>query len=444
MKTPICDFATEYAASNAVRAHMPGHKGKGGTIDALDLTEISGADSLYEACGIIRESEKNASALFGAHTFYSAEGSSLSIRATVFMLSLYARAKGRRPLIAAVRNVHRSFLTALALTDTDVDWLCSNESQTYISCPVSAKYISEYLESAKELPCALYLTSPDYLGSVADIEGIASACHAHGVLLCVDNAHGAYLKFLTPSLHPIDLGADICCDSAHKTLPVLTGGAYLHISQSAPDFFVNEAKNALALFGSTSPSYLIMQSLDKANAYLSEHKERLAAFIPMLEDLKNALSAHGYTLVGNEPLKITVSAKKFGYTGVELSDILSKSDIVCEFCDADFLVLMLTPENGEDDLKRIKSALLAIQSKPPIQQTQPKFSLPKRAMSVRDAMFSPRETLPLEKSIGHILAAPTISCPPAVPIIVSGERIDEDTARVMQYYGFTECVTVKE
>ena len=102
----------------------------------------------------------------------------------------------------------------------------------------------------------MYVTSPDYLGGQSDVAALAEVSHRHGVPLLADNAHGAYLRFLSPSRHPMDLGADLCCDSAHKTLPVLTGGAYLHVGRAAPEPFRENARRALALFGSTSPSYL--------------------------------------------------------------------------------------------------------------------------------------------------------------------------------------------
>ena len=113
---------------------------------------------------------------------------------------------------------------------------------------------------------AFYLTSPDYLGGMQDIAALSAVCDAHGVPLLVDNAHGAYLRFLPGgSRHPIDLGAAACCDSGHKTLPVLTGGAYLHLGPKAPVQEESTVRSALALFGSTSPSYLILQSLDACN-----------------------------------------------------------------------------------------------------------------------------------------------------------------------------------
>ena len=270
IKTPICDFVRGYADSKTVRMHMPGHKGVGTLgVESLDITEVSGADSLYEADGIIKESEDIASSLFGAHTFYSTEGSSQCIRAMLHLAKTQAWIEKKHPLVWATRNVHKTFLSAVALLDVDVEWLYGNSEESYLSCAISPRELEKLLKEAPHLPTALYLTSPDYLGNVADIASLAEVCHRYGVLLVVDCAHGAYLKFLEKSLYPTDLGADMCCSSAHKTLPVLTGGAYLHINKKADASLVDAAKDALALFGSTSPSYLILQSLDAANAYLA-------------------------------------------------------------------------------------------------------------------------------------------------------------------------------
>ena len=443
METPICDFVRKYAESDALRLHMPGHKGVGPLgAERFDITEIDGADSLYEANGIIRESEENAGGLFGCRTFYSTEGSSLCIRAMIYLIMLYARKTGRKPLIAAGRNAHKAFLSAAAMLDVDIMWLYPENSGSYLSCAPDAQRLDEILSNAPEAPAAVYITSPDYLGNTADIEAIAKVCRRRGCLLAVDNAHGAYLKFLDVPAHPMDLGADICCDSAHKTLPVLTGGAYLHISPSAPELFARQAKNALAMFGSTSPSYLILQSLDAANTYLAEYRPRLRSFSALVKNLKDELIGCGYFLYGSEPLKITVDAKKYGYHGGELARILSEKSVICEFSDPDWLVLMLTPENGENGVQRLKEVLTAIPRKAPITEQPPEFHRAQRALSVREAVMSPSETVPVEKSRGRILAAVTVGCPPAVPILVSGELIDDSAVACFEYYGIETCEVV--
>lgn len=443
MDTPICDFVRRYSQSNALRLHMPGHKGADFLgFERLDITEIDGADSLYEANGIIHKSEKNAGELFGCPTYYSTEGSSLCIRAMMYLITLYAKQNGQKPMIAAARNAHKTFLSAAAMLDFDIMWLYSKESQNYLSCVPDARELDELLSNTQQTPTAVYITSPDYLGNTTDIAAISEVCRRHGCLLAVDNAHGAYLKFLKESAHPIDLGADICCDSAHKTLPVLTGGAYLHISPSAPEMFTQQAKNALALFGSTSPSYLILQSLDAANKYLTDYAERLQSFLPSVKKLKDNLCAYGYRLLGNEPLKITVSAKEYGYSGKELARILAQKDIICEFSDPDFIVLMLTPENGTDSLQRLKDVLTKIPQKSPILDTPPIINEGEKVLSVREATLSPSETVSVDESCGRVLAAATVGCPPAVPILVSGERIDSNAIACFKYYGIDKCDVV--
>ena len=234
--TPIADFVRDYAASDTSRLHMPGHKGRGPLgCEGLDITEIAGADELYEAEGIIARSEANTARLFGsAGSWYGTEGSSQCIRAMVF-LALQAAPKGsQRPVLLAARNAHKALLYAAALLDIDVEWLWPPEGPdaSLCACPVSPAALTaalDKLEQAGRRPFGVYLTSPDYLGGVQDIAALAPVCHGRGIPLLVDNAHGAYLRFLPGgSRHPLDLGADLCCDSAHKTLPVLTGGAYLH------------------------------------------------------------------------------------------------------------------------------------------------------------------------------------------------------------------------
>ena len=447
MKTPICDFVKGYAKSKKLRLHMPGHKGKKLLgAEALDITEIDGADVLYSATGIIKQSEEWASKLFGtAKTLYSTEGSSLAIRAMLYLAMLSQDNRQGRPIIVAARNAHKVFMTASALLDFDIAWIFPENNDNIVSCPISDEQLDKFLSEMAKKPIAVYITSPDYLGNQADIASLSAVCHKHGVLLLVDNAHGAYLRFLPENSHPIALGADICCDSAHKTLPVLTGGAYLHISKNAPKLFCDMAERAMSLFASTSPSYLILQSLDAANKYLCRNYEKkLSDFILKVDCLKKHLAENGYTLIGNEPLKITISAKPYGYRGDELAQILSEENIICEFCDADYLVLMLTPELTKKDLRRIEKSLTKIKPRAEITEKMPTLNVPKKKMSPREALFSKQVTHPLEDCCGKILASANVSCPPAIPIAVCGEVIDESVISVMKYYGIRECSVIAE
>ena len=434
MNTPVADFVQRYAKAGTARLHMPGHKGRCFLgCEPWDITEIHGADALYEAEGILAESEQNAAALFGSQrTCYSTEGSSQCIRA---MLYLAVAASGSHTVVAA-RNVHRAFVSAAALLDLEIRWLWPEESRSLCGCPISPAQLEETLHSLPEPPAAVYLTSPDYLGGMAEIPALAQVCHQHGTLLLVDNAHGAYLRFLQPSLHPLDLGADLCCDSAHKTLPVLTGGAYLHLSPTAPAQLAPLAKSALGLFGSTSPSYLTLASLDLCNRYLAEgYPQRLAEAVERLAELRERLTAAGWRVEPSDPLRVTVAAPR-GVTGQELAGQLRRQGAECEYADRDFLVLMATPENTPEELAQAAAAL----GQCPGEANPPQLPLARgeRACSIRQAAFAPRETVDAAHSLVRVCGLPTVGCPPAIPIAVSGERITPEALALFAYYGIEQ------
>lgn len=442
MKTPIVSFLKSYQEKSPVRMHMPGHKGAGILgFEGMDLTEIYGADELFAAEGIIKESEQNASNLFGCPTYYSTQGSTLCIQTMCTILCQDAKSKGKKPKILAGRNAHRSFIHAAALLDFEIEWLYGNSD--YLSCKIHA----EDLEKAiiESLPTAVYLTNPDYLGNLLDIKSLASVCKKHNVLLAIDNAHGAYLRFLKDSLYPIDLDADLCCDSAHKTLPVLTGGAYLHLSDSLNQVWKNDVKHFMEYFSSTSPSYLIMASLDAANEVLdTTFKNSLFECIQRVDGLKNTLVQHGYTILSGEPMKITISTKEFGYTGNEIANLLMECDIYPEFYDSDYIVLMPSPYNTKDDLKRLETCLCGIEGKPILVNKLPKLEQSKKAMNVRQALFSSSITLDVSKSLGQVCSSVTVSCPPAILPVIPGEVISESSIEVMKYYGIETIRVVKE
>ena len=441
MTTPIIDFIKGYEEKNPLRLHVPGHKGKGFLgVESLDITEINGADSLYFANGIIKESENNASAIFESQsTFYSCEGSSLCIRAMLYM-AMKCKKESQGNYVFATRNAHSSFISSASLLGFDVYWLFGKDN--YLSVELSAEGLEKALGSVDVLPFALYVTSPDYLGNTLDIFSLARVCHKYGILLIVDNAHGAYLKFLTPSNHPLDLGADLCCDSAHKTLPTLTGCAYLHVSKGAPKELLSYGKEALRLFGSTSPSYLMLASLDNANLYLTgDYKLRLSDFCKKVDSLKTRLRDYGFDILENEPLKITIKPKSIGYTGIQLGSILESNSIIPEFYDKDYLVLMLSCET--DNLATLEETLTQIEKKEPILDTPPQILPPKKMFSMKEMLFMVGEALPLDRCLGRVLCTGAISCPPAVSLIVCGEEINESIISACRYYGIDTLNVIK-
>ena len=457
MKTPIADFCREYSQQNKSRFHMPGHKGLGMLgIEALDLTEVNGADSLYEADGIIAESEANASKLFGSRrTFYSAGGSSQSIKAMCLLACQYRSDRNEEnPLILAGRNAHKSFVQASQLIGFDVEWMVSEEDYSLCRCTISPAGLEKQLERLLRegrSAAAVFVTSPDYLGNVLDIHGLSEVAHRYGTLLLVDNAHGAYLKFLNEDMHPMTLGADACADSAHKTLPVLTGGGYLHIGAGAPEGFENSARDAMCLFGSTSPSYLILQSLDLANAWLE--KTAPAAFSKTVERvraIRTILTHEGLVLMGEEPLKLTVDcvASCVG-SGLVFADRIRDFDIECEYADRDVVVLMFSPNNPTEDFEKLSAAVHALMpaqtGMPSAGIERPPFSdrLPEKVLMPRDVLFRPTETVPVSEAEGRVAADTSMGCPPAILPVVPGEKIDRSVVEILQYYGKQEITVLK-
>lgn len=449
MKTPICDFVKQYIEKDTTRFHMPGHKGVSFLdCEKMDITEISGADELYDAEGIIAESEENASRLFGfGKTIYSTEGSSQCIRTMLFLALQESGQQEGRPVVLAARNAHKAFLYSCALLDLDVEWLMPEEGERNSLCtyPITAAQVAQKLAKMERKPFAVYITAPDYLGYRPDIKALAAVCKKADIPLLVDNAHGAYLKFLQPSLHPIDLGAAMSCDSAHKTLPVLTGGAYLQLSKEWAEKVGGQAKKAMELFGSTSPSYLILQSLDRCNQYLAEgYPERLPQTIERVKRLKDTLGKQGWKIMDGDPLKLTIFTGKMGYTGEEAAEALRKNGVECEFADLDAVVLMATPENREGDFAKVAAALgsLPLKKEKPATIQMP-LTLPKQKLSIREAIFSQWEEVDCQDAVGRICASPCVSCPPAIPIAASGEEITAEMAELFRAYGVEKIKVVR-
>lgn len=464
MNTPIADFCRDYAEKDIARLHMPGHKGTGPLgVEAMDLTEIAGADSLYEADGIIAESERNAASLFGTRgTFYSCGGSSQSVKAMCLLaLRNHAKTHFGKATILAGRNAHKSFVQAAQLLQFDVRWLSSEEDVfSLCRCAITPGGLDLKLRQLKDeaVPlAAVYVTSPDYLGNILDIRGLADVAHSYGVPLLVDNAHGAYLKFLPEDRHPITLGADVCTDSAHKTLPVLTGGGYLHIGPQAPEGFEETARDAMCLFGSTSPSYLILQSLDLCNAWLSdEAPSAFAETAGRVTALKETLLDEGLELLGNEPLKVTIDCRSsLQEPGTVFADRLRDFSIECEYADRDTVVLMFSPFSRPDDHQQVELAVHMLMQVERASQNRILSGLRSKAVSLSallptvitrpyEVLNRPTEEVPVEEALGRIAADVRVGCPPAVLPVVPGEKIDRGVVEILKYCGIGRIMVLKQ
>ena len=425
METPIYDFLEAYAKSGAARLHMPGGKG---LTSPHDITEISGADILYESSGIIRSSERNAARLFGAaDTCYSCGGATLAIQA---MTASAAEVTGKRT-IAAGRYSHRSLVDTAILLGLDINWVYPRE---FLGADISPADAAEVIDSET---AALFINSVDYLGGEPDMAALHEVCAEKGVLLLADNAHGAYKVFTGD--HPIGLGtADMTADSAHKTLPALTGAAYLHLNGKVS---AEAAKSAMALFGSSSPSYLMLESLDLCNRFIAENAERAMKTLDSVSKLKSELCSLGIVLRNSDAMRITVSANEMGYTGHELAELMRGRGIECEMSGQRYVVLLFSVVQPEEDFDRIREFFEKPEHRVPLSLPEIPVIRPEKVMTAREAYFSRRERVNVRESVGCICGGVYSPCPPCVPLVMPGERIDAEAARLLELYG-SDSITV--
>ena len=426
MNTPIADFLDDYTEKGLLRLHMPGHNGE----QPRDITEIPGADSLYEtdsSLGIIAHSEAIAAKIFGAErTCYSAGGSTLAIQAALALM----KAQGCKT-IAAGRCSHRSLVSAAALLDLDIKWLYPKE---YPSAEVDCS------KPALEGADALFLTNVDYYGGTCHID-------APGIPVVCDNAHGAYLRFVNKAvfgreyLHPMEFGFPvISAESAHKTLPALTGAAYLHFSKGT-DY--SRAKEMTALFGSTSPSYLILDSLDRFNGRYLADRDCVNRACGSVARLKRELTVFGFTLRKSDHLRVTINARAWGYSGQEFAAQLHAHGVQCEMSDENYTVLLFSAVTTPEDCKRAETALALIRRREPVPQAVYLVVKPKKELSIREAVFRSQETVPSESAAGRICGGIQTPCPPGIPIVMPGERIDAQTAEALRLYGVKTVSVLK-
>ena len=292
---------------------------------------------------------------------------------------------------------------------------------------------------------AVYLTSPDYFGVLSPIEQIAKICRSYDVPLIVDNAHGSHL-FYTSQPHPLEQGASMTADSPHKTLPVLTGGAWLHI---AGERFVSGAKSAMALFGSTSPPYPTMASLDLCAAWLEQYgKEAYPRLENRVSSLKKAALSLGYTLPEGpcDPTRLPLGTSALGIDGSALADCFRQNGVEPEYADSANAVLIATPFNTEEDFLRLENAMEQGVLLPKTEKPFSGLTLPPQppvSCSLREASFAPQETVPLANAVGRIAAEAACPCPPGIPAVMMGEILTRETAEFLRGYGFFSVKVVE-
>lgn len=436
-KTPLYTALQEHLGKKRASFHTPGHKGRFLPHDLyeLDLTELPDTDSLFEADGCIDAAEKAARELFHSQaTFFSAGGCTLCIQA---MFRLAAPQGGK---VISSRVIHRSAVNTMALLGIEPVWVRPRpDAGPCLAGRLHPEDVKKALEQNPDAK-AVYVTSPDYYGVLADIQGLSAVCHAYDVPLLVDNAHGTHLALL--GKHPLALGADLTACSAHKTLPVLTGGAFLNVGDteiSRKLDFAGRAKEAMALFGSTSPGYPIMASLDLARAWAMEQGQEVWEELAIrMAKIKETARKKGLLLPAGEtdPTRLAIGTLPVGMTGEEAGDFFRKKGVEPEHEDGAYLVCIATPFNTKEELDRLEETVLALpEANMSIKETPALPPLPPVRMMPREAVLAFQKSVPLEDAVGKIAGEAACPCPPGVPIVMPGEEITPEAILFLNNYG---------
>ena len=430
-----------YANSDCYPFHMPGHK-RSAKLElsnpySMDITEIEGFDNLHHAEGILKEAQMRAAETFGAKsTFYLVNGSTCGI------LSAISAALPRKGTLLLSRNSHKSAYHAAFLRELETIYLLPSFTEFGISGSIPPAHVEQALQEFPQIGC-VFLTSPTYDGVVSDIQAIAGIAHAHNVPLIVDEAHGAHFmfskKFPSPALR---CGADVAIQSLHKTLPCLTQAALLHVNSKRVD--TDALKRFLSIYQTSSPSYLLMASIDKCIRFLREESTaRMTEFTQLLENFYRKAeslrrlkvftpsSCPPESCFAHDFSKILVSVGKTGLTGKELYDSLLKTyHLQMEMSSGHYVTALTSLMDTKEGLKRLSAALEDIDHKNrPMESGEPEhlltaeliYQAPKPAMSISMAMDQHTETLPLKASTGHISQEYVYLYPPGIPLVAPGE-----------------------
>lgn len=430
-----------YAASDYYPFHMPGHK-RTDKLDfpnpySIDITEIDGFDNLYHAEGILKEAQMRAAEMFGAKTtFYLINGSTSGI------LSAVSAALPPKGTLLMSRNSHKSAYHAAYLRELETIYLLPAAAEFGISGSIPPAYVAQALNDFPQVG-AVFITSPTYDGIVSDIQAIADLAHARGIPLIVDEAHGAHFTFSNkfPST-ALECGADIVIQSLHKTLPCLTQTALLHVNSNLVD--ISLIKGFLDIYQSSSPSYLLMASMERcirfmkeeSAGYITEFTQMLQKFYHKTENLRH-LKVFRKSICPPEVCfdhdfsKILISVGTTGLTGKELYDLLLHTyHLQMEMSSGHYVTALTSLMDSKNGFQRLFSALDDIDHKywasdpdhsDKLLTTEMIYQMPKPNMSISAAINQTTELLPLKASTGHTSQEYIYLYPPGIPLVAPGE-----------------------
>ncbi len=459
MERSLLEKLTNYAQSDSYPLHMPGHKRRIKPFSdpyEIDLTEIDGFDNLHHPEGILKEAQQRAAALYGSEgTYFLINGSTGGILATL------SAAAHRGDTVLIARNSHKSAYHAAMVNGYRVSWLYPRtDSRRGIAGSITPEQVREAMSEDVR---AVLITSPTYDGVVSDIRSIAEIVHQAGAVLIVDEAHGAH--FAMHSYFPesaVKNGADLVVNSLHKTLPSLTQTALLHVN--GPRVDRTRLKKYLDIYQSSSPSYVLMTSIDSCIHLMeTQGEEMFEAFTDRLQAFRERMRGLQmlHLITGEEPeihawdfdrSKVLISTEDCDLTGTELGKILRERYHLEPEMEAErYVTAIMTAADDEDGFERLGNALLEIDAALTDQAYAGKICAaasdrsaadtedfipfcPEVRMTMGEANDAPAEEVSLRESAGRISAEIVCLYPPGIPLVAPGEVIPEEFPMQLQRY----------
>ncbi len=422
-----------YANSDAYPFHMPGHKriADSGLPYALDITEIDGFDNLHEPCGCLAQLQKDAAELFRSHyAFALVNGSTVGILAAMRAMTK----DGDRVLIA--RNSHMAVYHAAELCRLDTEYIQPDTVERLgIFASVSPAAVEQMLKAHPDTSLVI-ITSPTYEGVVSDVKSIAAICHQYGARLLVDEAHGAHFPFSNRfPKSAVQCGADAAVTSLHKTLPAMTQTALLLTND---DSLTIELQRQLSVFETSSPSYVLLASIDRCLRFLKhsdrvfdDYTKRLDDFNQAAKSLKHLSVAHDDLLNAENVYDFDIGrlciCGNYYMSGRELMDTLrSDYHLELEMALGDYALAMTSVCDTDEGFDRLINALAAIDSKCKAADHPKPIAvspLPQKRCTISEALNADGEMCDIFKAEGKTSREYIRVYPPGIPIIVPGEVI---------------------
>lgn len=415
---------------NRCSFHMPGHQGyspwnEENKFYTFDTTELGGTDDLYKPSSGILKAEALMAPLAKADGSIMLTGGST---AGILAMFLYGTEPGEKVIIP--RNAHHSVINACVLAGCQPVYVYPQVTEDGYYYYREDDYLSVMINNPDAK--AVFITRPDYYGHLLEIEKIVTSARQNNQLVLVDEAHGAHFNWMPEIKGAGELGADIWVQSAHKTLPVLTGGAWLHHSQRVDG---KALRQVLQMIQTSSPSFVIMESLDSGRAWMDAYgqkalenlQKKIQAFFKNLLDTaySNAFVHWEKTGLSFDPLRMVITAPQGGFT---LLRDLYTMNVDVEMADARRIICIPSVMTPAESFDKLLSALHQIK---PIQKESFQISLPvtserQQVLPLREAALGKKEWISISKSLGKISAGSVGAYPPGIPWLLPGEKITEE------------------